>query len=608
MVVIERMTRPSRSHDRENVTPRVKPTLRISAACHLVPMSQPSVLTIAGSDSGGGAGIQADLKTFAAHGCYGTSAITALTAQNTKGVQDVFPSSPEFLEKQIDSILSDIDIKGIKSGMLFDANNTRAAISALKKHYLSSLSNSLPPFVVDPVCVSTSGHSLLDPAAIDVLLKDIFPMATLITPNKAEAELLLSRGRRREPALKIESIEDMLSAAEELAGFGSQSVLLKGGHLTVFSDDVQRVVANRPDLILVRDDFTSNGENMEILRVNQTGTSVSHELVVDVLYETSDKKMSILCRPRIRSTSTHGTGCTLSAAIAARLALGSDLTDAVKLAARYTHLGIETANPEIGHGHGPLNHFHSLKEALIPGRTPGNPYPLTTFFIRKSAKVWKAYVEHDFVKLLGRGILPKECFVRFIKQDYLYLRYYARAYALLAAKSSTFASISSATQTILSVLQEINTHKTFCSAWGISEEELEYETREEAATAAYGGYLIDVGLRGDSMMLLIALLSCLLGYGEVGLWLKRHTKENGRGKGGEGNEGWVVLEGNPYVEWIKDYSGEAYQQAVKLGLETIESRAAADPPSKVRLDEWFRIWERCTEFEKGFWDMAMVKE
>ncbi|KAE9405863.1 hypothetical protein BT96DRAFT_955119 [Gymnopus androsaceus JB14] len=505
------------------------------------PQPSVSVLTIAGSDSSGGAGIQ----TFAAHQCYGTSAITALTAQNTTGVQDVFPSSPEFLEKQITSILSDIHIKAIKTGMLFDANITRAAISALKSHYPSSSPSNLPPIVCDPVCVSTSGHSLLNPDAL---------------------------------------------GPEELLSFGPQAILLKGGHLTASMEDIDRVTASNPHLEVVRDGmmmmYDKEGSmNMEILKVNATS---NHVLCQNQIFDSGGvrTKTTILYRPRIESTNTHGTGCTLSAAITARLALGFELTDAVRHAAQYTHLGIESADSSIGHGNGPLNHFHSMEKVTLPRPTPSNPYPLTTLLILRSAIKWKAYVEHDFVKLLGKGTLPRENFVRFIKQDYLYLRYYARAYALLAAKSPSFPVIHSATQTILNILHELNTHRTLCASFGVSEEELE-NTSEEMETGAYGGYLIDVGLRGDTTLLLMALLACLLGYGEVGLWLKKNAKR----------DGWVVLENNPYVRWIEDYSGN----------KTIEARAVDDPPSTRRLEGWSEVWERCTELEKGFWDMAMKR-
>ncbi|KAJ3853794.1 Phosphomethylpyrimidine kinase-domain-containing protein [Lentinula lateritia] len=571
------------------------------------PTTQPAILTIAGSDSSGGAGIQADLKTFAAHGCYGTSAITALTAQNTTGVQDVLPSPPEFLQKQVTSVLSDIDIKAVKTGMLFDGNNVRAAVSALKSHYSNSsnVAGNIPPLVCDPVCVSTSGHTLLDPSAIDVIIEELFPIAMLVTPNKAEAELILSRRQSSAATSRsIESLEDMLLAAEDLLCLGSKAVLLKGGHLTISGEDVSRVASSYPNLEIVRDGIIPNGENMEILKVNSSLAGA--QLVVDVLHEVlanGQKQTTILCRPRIESTNTHGTGCTLSAAIAAELALSSTLTNAVRRAVQYTYRGIATANSAIGHGHGPLNHFHSMREIVVPKITPTNPYPLTTLLIRKSARVWKAYVEHEFVKLLGKGTLPQKNFIHFIKQDYLYLKYYGRAYArvihyflLLAAKSNSFPAIDSATQVVLNVLQEVNTHETFCASFSITKDELA-RTPESPATAAYGGYLIDVALRGDATLLLMALLACLLGYGEVGLWLEKNAKP--------GNGGWVILQGNPYLRWIEDYAGEKYQRAVALGLETIEARATMDPPSPSRFAEWYAVWERCTELEKGFWDMAM---
>ncbi|ESK85195.1 thiamin biosynthesis protein (thi-4) [Moniliophthora roreri MCA 2997] len=545
----------------------------------------PAVLTIAGSDSSGGAGIQADLKTFCAFGCYGTSAITALTAQNTTGVQDVFPTPASFIEKQIRSVLDDLDIKAIKTGMLFDADNTRAVVRALKAHYTNAGSNTrMPPLVCDPVCVSTSGHTLLHPDAVEVLISELFPLAFLVTPNKAEAELLLLYAKSEAQTCRIEDLESMLGAARDLLSLGPNAVLIKGGHVTAKHGDIQRFARSHPEVLILRDGVLQ--ENMEILNIGKT---LDIELVVDLLRDKTGKT-TVFVRSRIESTSTHGTGCTLSAAVTAELARGVKLESAVRNAAVFTHHGIETA-PKIGKGNGPLNHLHSTSMVYIPRKTTNNPYPFTRMLIQGSSKIWKEFVEHEFVKLLGKGILLKEHFIHFIKQDYIYLRYYARAYGLLITKSSTYSQIASATQTILNILNEIGTHKTFCARFGISEEELE-TTEEGLATAAYGGYLINVGLEGDAIKLLIAVLACLLGYGEVGLWLKKQE--------------WVKLDsGNPYLQWIEDYSGVMYQNAVRLGLETIEQRVAEDSPSPLRLKEWCEVWKRCTEFEKGFWDAAM---
>ncbi|KII89421.1 hypothetical protein PLICRDRAFT_160775 [Plicaturopsis crispa FD-325 SS-3] len=546
----------------------------------------PAVLTIAGSDSGGGAGIQADLKTFTALGCYGTSVLTALTAQNTLGVQAIHPVPPEFVSQQIRSVLQDIEIHALKTGMLLDVDNVRAVVAALKAHYAEG--NPMPPLVCDPVCVSTSGHTLLQPDAIDALITDVFPIATLITPNKSEAEFLLSH--RGFPA-DIRNFEDMLPAARNLATLGPSAVLLKGGHITATLEEVERFNKVHPEIEIFRDALWNH--NTEILQVNEETSLGQRQLVADLLYEL-DGRASLHIRQRIESSSTHGTGCTLSAAIVSALARGQNLRDATETAGSYTHQGIENAFP-IGKGHGPLNHLHPLVERQIPRPTASNPHPFTRLLIRGTEKVWKEYVEHDFVKLLGKGTLPRESFLHFIRQDHIYLKYYGRAYGLLAAKSTSYASIASAATVMLHVVRESEMHRSFCAKWGITETELD-KTPESSATSAYGAYLLDAGLRGDSMTLILALLACLLGYGEVGLWLKKESTKEGT---------WMQVDGNPYQKWIDDYSGEDYQNAVKTGLETIEARAAADPPSPARLEEWKEVWERCTRLEKNFWDMAI---
>lgn len=546
-------------------------------------LESPSVLTIAGSDSSGGAGIQADLKTFTVHRCYGASVTTALTAQNTAGVQAVLGVPPDFVKQQMNSVLDDIDVKAIKTGMLFDTENTKAVAQTLKGHFDAK---GHVPLICDPVCVSTSGHALLHPDALDVLIDELFPLSDLITPNKAEAELLL---KQRNLPSRIANLQDMIDAARQLRTLGPQAVLLKGGHCVVSLGDLVNVSSD--DAHVVRDDLLD--ENSNILRIHGRNEQHSDSLVVDVLCA-SDSHITIFARTRIQSTSTHGTGCTLSAALVCQLARGTSLSEAVRLATAYTHNGIETAIP-IGSGFGPLNHIHSITPRLVSPRTKTNPYPLTSSLIRSSRVIWKEYVQHEFVVLLGKGTLPKENFLHFIKQDYLYLKYYARAYALLAAKSHAYAPISAAIDVVLSIVQESSMHMGYCAEWGITEDEL-INTPESPTLTAYGAFLIDTGMQGDSMKLVVALAACLLGYGEVGLWLKEEARAP---------DSWVQWEGNPYLKWMEDYSGDVYQKAVKAGLETLESRAAADAPSPIRFADWQHVWERCTQLEKGFWDMAM---
>jgi len=256
------------------------------------------VLTIAGSDSGGGAGIQADLKTFAALGCYGMSAITALTAQNTVGVQGIHGIPPEFLKAQIQSVVDDIGVDAIKIGMLHAPAIVDVVAWAIDHYQLTHV-------VLDPVMVATSGDRLMASETVQVLVRELFPRASLITPNLDEAALLLGRD--------IASAHALEAAAFDLLAQGARAVLLKGGHLP--GDEVVDLLA-QPGIASQR-----------------------------------------LASPRIASRNVHGTGCTLSSAIAAHLALGHDLAQAVALARRFILGAIEHgAAVTTGHGHGPLNH------------------------------------------------------------------------------------------------------------------------------------------------------------------------------------------------------------------------------------------------------------
>ncbi|MDX2185207.1 MAG: bifunctional hydroxymethylpyrimidine kinase/phosphomethylpyrimidine kinase [Gemmatimonadaceae bacterium] len=254
-------------------------------------------LTIAGSDSGGGAGIQADLKTFHRFGVFGTSVLTAITAQNTRGVQAWEGVSPALVRAQLASVATDLRPAAVKSGMLGDTATVEVVEDGLRAHRLA-------PYVLDPVMVATSGDPLLRPDAVDAIVRLLIPRATLITPNLDEAELLLGRTVRDESS--------MLEAARALVDqHGAEAALVKGGHLT--------------------------------------GADA-----IDVLW--ADGRAHTFRHPRLATTSTHGTGCTLSAAIAAHLAQGLPLVDAVRESLGFVHRAIASA-PGLGAGHGPLNHF-----------------------------------------------------------------------------------------------------------------------------------------------------------------------------------------------------------------------------------------------------------
>ena len=208
-------------------------------------------------------------------------------------------------------MLEDIDIKAVKTGMLYDSNSIRAVVDTWKSHFGDK---PMPHLVCDPVCVSTSGHTLLRPDAVEAMISELFPIASLITPNKSEAELILSC--RALPS-EISSLEDMLTAAKNLLKLGPKGVLVKGGHLIVSLQDVDRLMTKYPDVRVVREGLYS--ENMEILQIAEPPDTFK-QLVVDVLQDSDGTTMYL--NPRVDSTSTHGTGCTLSAAIVCSLARG----------------------------------------------------------------------------------------------------------------------------------------------------------------------------------------------------------------------------------------------------------------------------------------------
>lgn len=264
-------------------------------------------LTIAGSDPSGGAGLQADLKTFSALGVFGTTAIVAIVDENTQGVYGVHPVPDNFVAGQIRSVISDIGTDAVKIGMLHSSPLIRTVLATLKEY------PDVRDIVLDPVMVATSGDPLLEPEAIGTLRDELMPYCRVITPNLPEASLLLGRDIDRQ-----DQLED---AARELAGLypdAHVSVMLKAGHL---SDDT----------------------------------------LTDIFYNAETGRCTRLSTPRIDTVNTHGTGCTLSSAIAAYLALGADLDTAARKAKEYISTALAAgAGYRIGHGHGPVHHFHAL--------------------------------------------------------------------------------------------------------------------------------------------------------------------------------------------------------------------------------------------------------
>jgi hydroxymethylpyrimidine/phosphomethylpyrimidine kinase len=268
----------------------------------------PIALTIAGSDSSGGAGIQADLKTFSALGVYGASVITVLTAQNTRGVSGIFDISPEFIAAQMDAVYSDLAVNATKIGMLSCKEAIETVVAGLDRHDTKNV-------VLDPVMVAASGDLLLDPTAIETLKRMLIPHALVVTPNLPEAAALLGVQAARNES-------EMEKQGRAILALGPKSVLMKGGH----AEGVDAI-----DLLI---------DSQGVLRF------AAH---------------------RVKSENTHGTGCTLSSAIAAELAKGMPLTEAAATAKKYVTSAIETSDQlSIGKSHGPVHHFHALWDKANP--------------------------------------------------------------------------------------------------------------------------------------------------------------------------------------------------------------------------------------------------
>lgn len=266
------------------------------------------MLSIAGSDSGGGAGIQADIKTADAIGCFATTAITAVTVQNTLGVSDFVEIDSAVVAAQIEAVLADIGADAVKTGMLPSGNIINSVATVLRRHNVRNL-------VVDPVMVSTSGHKLMNDNAIEALKNNILPLARVITPNIPEAEILIGN--------KIATLEEMTRAASLLGEKYSASIMLKAGHF-------------------------------------------KGEVLIDVLFNNETQEIEYLSSTRVNTINTHGTGCTLSAAIASYLAQGYTLSSAVNAAKKYLYEAlIEGANYKIGNGHGPVRHNNYIQTTVL---------------------------------------------------------------------------------------------------------------------------------------------------------------------------------------------------------------------------------------------------
>ncbi|KAL3435942.1 hypothetical protein BDV09DRAFT_184725 [Aspergillus tetrazonus] len=501
-------------------------------------MSVGRVLVIAGSDSSGGAGLEADQRVLTAHGCYALTATTGLTAQNTLGVQDIFVVPADFVGKQIRAGLDDVGADVVKLGMLSSAKTIDVVADALASYQI-------PSVVLDPVMISTSGSQLLPEAAVQGLRTKLLPLTTVLTPNIPEAQLLL-KDAGQEPT-NPEDLQGLIDLAKRVAALGPRAVLLKGGHLPLTKD------------------YTAAKGSDDASRV------------IDVLYD--GEEVTQFETEYLVSKNTHGTGCSLASAIAANLALGKDLKRAVRNGVRFVEAGIKTSY-DIGKGSGPINHFHSVYSLpFAPGRF------LEYILDRPDVQsVWKRFTEHEFVSGLGSGTLPVERFKEYLVQDYLYLVCvtFSRHCSTHRLRSNLYIRtwfIQSA-KIVLHIQQETALHIDYCASFGLSKEEME-KVPETTACTAYSRYILDVGQSEDWLALQVALAPCLVGYGAIAQRL--HAEEK------------TLREGNRYWKWIENYVAEDYTEAVRLGSELLETHMRK--VSLSRMEELVKIFIKATELE-----------
>jgi len=497
----------------------------------------PRSMTIAGSDSGGGAGIQADLKTFTALQVYSSSVIAALTAQNTTKVTGIHAVPAEFVEEQLVDVLEDIGTDSVKTGMLFNSDIIKTIVRVLKKYNVTKV-------VVDPVMVASSGARLLEDDTIEVVRNVLLPIAYVITPNIPEAEVLTG--------LTITTIDDMKNAAQMLYNMGVKYPLIKGGHIAF------------------------NAKN-EVAKNSEEATYIT-----DILYDGQtfyEEKMEY-----IHTQNTHGTGCTLSAAIAAGLAKNESVLTAYRNARNYLQNALKYSF-DLGKGHGPLNHYHN---SLV--------FPDNRSFVQVlkdyAKKEYSDYTYHEFVQRLADGTLPVESFRHFLRQDYIYLTHYARVHAICGFKLNNLKKIAEEADIIGIIRKETSLHIKYCESWGISLEELE-KTKEASANMAYTRFCIERGLSGDILDLKVALFACLIGYGEIGVRLV--------------NDPNTKRENNPYYKWIENYAADLYQSSVTTGIAELEELAKEyiKPGDTRRITELCEVFRQACRLEANFFEMGL---
>ena len=480
----------------------------------------PRVLSIAGSDPSGGAGIQADLKSIAANGGYGMAAITALTVQNTEGVRGVHVPPADFLRAQLDALSDDIVIDAVKIGMLADAEVIRvvgAWLDAVR-----------PPIVVlDPVMVATSGDRLLDHEA-EGALRGLLERAHLLTPNLAELAVLTGRD--------LDGWTEALSAAEELSAETGAAVLVKGGHLD--GDDA-------PDALI----DARRGWRQEFAGA------------------------------RIDTRNTHGTGCSLSSALATRLARGEDAPTAVRTARAWLRESLRGGDAlRVGRGHGPISHFSGLW-ARGGLDTPPVAAEIEVDWWQHISGIRRGIDDLPFIRALADGTLDREPFLFYLAQDALYLRDYARVLAEAARLATTSAEQAFwANSAHGAIVGELELHASWLTP-GQGVDADTFSAEPSPTTTAYLDHLRSVAFGGDHRVLIAALLPCFWLYTDLGQRL--HAGEFGDG---------ARDPRHPYASWLETYADPAFAEATLQAIALVTTAAStADPETRTRMLQAFEV-------------------
>lgn len=559
--------------------------------------SAPVVLTIAGSDSGGGAGIQADIKTCEALGVFSCTAIVALTAQNTKGVHGVHAVPVDFIEAQVRAVVDDFHVSCVKTGML----PTKEIIESVAE-YMKKYPGVCPPYVLDPVMVAASGDPLIAEDAISTLKSQLFPLATIVTPNVHEASLLVGK--------PVTTVPEMKAAAHEILQLGPQAVIIKGGRRAAETGD-------------------------------KNDDGIGEDSVVDIVLSAIDPTNYLqLVNRRVPTRNTHGTGCTLAASVAAELAkkqwaqkMGGqggeaelDIRSSVRSARGYVQSVLEgSASLVLGCGlHGPLNHQQVLAwgcqkktkdppPALPPLReenlTNGIAYgPNIRALWTAAAPVLTAIQSHPFLAGLVDGNLDMCKFKQYVYQDKLYLERFSRGLALLASRGPPGTVGSLATFASTCEIVEKALHEGYISAWEAEDDSELQQTNRSPACELYTGWLLAAASTEPLPVALASFLPCFWVYLWIGKLLlgRRVQHDEARGKACAGTgEPCLEMRPEPYNKWIDTYAGPEFEGSVVKMLAIVDAAARDSPSSMAAMAKAF---SKGCELEYGFWESAWKLE